>query len=89
MIDPISHNLELRSEKLGISRNICTLRCLRKLSQQDMATALNISVTTYRYIESAKKNALTLEVILDLARFFKVSPAVFFDGVQLCQKRAI
>ncbi|MGN0896003.1 MAG: helix-turn-helix domain-containing protein [Succinivibrio sp.] len=75
-----SRSLERNMEMRQISQNITLLRQLRKVSLEALSLALDVPLKDLKKIESATKPEISLTLLLDIANYFKVTPALFFDG---------
>ena len=64
----------------GINRDkLRGLRAEKKLTQKQVAVALNISETTYIFKEQGKRQFTDSEIVM-LAKILKVEEAVFFEN---------
>lgn len=68
-----------KKQLLCIGSNIKEQRINSRLAQTELAYILDVSVESINNIEEGKKsNQLSLELLLDIANFFKVSPEELF-----------
>ncbi|PWM81108.1 MAG: hypothetical protein DBY31_06590 [Succinivibrio sp.] len=68
-----------KKQLICIGSNIKEQRINRGLAQTELAYILDVSVESINNIEEGKKsNQLSLELLLDIANFFKVSPEELF-----------
>lgn len=81
MRSDINNNNARKKKKqlLCIGSNIKEQRINRRLAQTELAYFLDVSVEDINNIEEGKKsNQLSLELLLDIANLFKVSPKELF-----------
>ena len=65
--------------RLQLARRLKQARNKAKLTQEDVAELIGVSVRYYQMLESKKPAAIKIDLIEKLAKAFKISPSKLLD----------